>query len=90
MLSLTNLDSALLWGFAALVLERIDTWEDAEGALKSAEWEALKILGPVLAREAELRRAGTGDLIVTEFAKSSEEFDAEEARALISELFQCV
>lgn len=89
-LSLTNLDSALLWGFAALVLDRIETWENAEGELKVAEWEALKILGPVLAREAELRRVGAGDLIVTEFAKSAEEFDTQTARTLISELFQCL
>ena len=72
------------------MIDRIETWENAEGDLKIAEWEALKILGPVLAREAELRRVGAGDLIVTEFAKSAEEFDAQEARTLISELFQCL
>lgn len=50
--AIAQLDRALLHGVATVVLDRLASWEAAEGVEKDADAAFLAILGPVLDREA--------------------------------------
>lgn len=82
--ALDQLDKALLRGVALIVRQRLQNL-DCEAA-----WETVKILGPVLDREAELRDATAAATLRAEVARSdASSVDVSAATAAIDTLFPC-
>ena len=83
-LALAQLDKALLRGVALIVRQRLQNL-DCEAA-----WETVKILGPVLDREAQLRDASTAASLLAEVSKSdASTVDVGVATDALDTLFPC-
>lgn len=82
--ALKQLDTALLRGVAVIVGQRLAN-KDCVNA-----WETIKILGPVLLREAKERDAAKATQLADQFAKpSADQLDAEATKKLLDEIFPC-
>jgi len=82
--ALAQLDRALLRGLALIVRQR------AEKASCEAAWESVRILGPVLQREAALRDASAAQVLATEVARTNgADADIGALTSAIDTLFPC-
>ncbi len=82
--ALAQLDRALLRGLALIVRQR------AEKASCEAAWESVRILGPVLEREAALRDASAAQVLATQVAKTNgADADIGGLTSAIDTLFPC-
>lgn len=83
-MAIGQLDRALLRGVAVIVLQRLDKLPCV------AAGEFVRILGPVLVREAEARDPASAAIIAAEFAKSdAREIDRPALSAAIESAFAC-
>ncbi len=78
-----QLDRALLRGVALVVRQR------AEALPCDAAWETVKILGPVLDREATLRDAAKAQILRDEIAKGKDAIDAPTFVNALDAVFPC-
>jgi len=89
--AIDQLDRGMLYGFAAIVRDRIRKWESSTGAQRAAHWAALQILGRALVRESVQRDDTLGNVIANGFAQSNDaNFDAASVKTAIGELFGCL
>lgn len=87
-LAIAQLDRALLHGVATVVLDRLASWETAEGVAKDADAAFLAILGPVLDREAGERDA-TNAAVLADAWDDLESADTAALAAAIEAIFPC-
>lgn len=79
-----QLDRALLRGMALLVRQRMERSEC------EAAWESVKILGPILDREATARDAANAAILRAELQKASaEDVDVAAATGALDAIFPC-
>jgi hypothetical protein len=86
-----QLDRALLRGLALIVRDRtLDVAGTPPGAAQDAHWAFVRVLGPVLLREAEARDAGEAALLAAELATPAAiDVDAAQLLASLAALFPC-
>jgi hypothetical protein len=82
--AVSQLDRALLRGIAVIVRQRLDNLA-CQGA-----WETVKILGPVLLREAEVRNPATAASLRTQLEQDDPALlDVDATKASLDALFPC-
>ncbi|MCU0658933.1 MAG: TonB-dependent receptor [Polyangiaceae bacterium] len=85
--ALAQLDKALLRGVALVVKAQLG---QLSSPLADAAFEHVKILGPVLLREAKVRDAGKAVVLETQFGKASAaEIDVAATSTALEEIFPC-
>lgn len=88
--AISQLDEALLYGLSRVIAARVATMQLHEGAQLEADWAWLKILGPVLDRDATARDSAVAQTLRTQFGKATvAEFDAEATLGALDALYPC-
>ena len=85
-----QLDVALLHGVSRIVAARLAAAQVHEGVERDADWAFLKILGPVLDRDATTRDAAQAATLRQAFAAASfDAVDVDAALAALTALYPC-
>lgn len=86
----SQLDAALLRGMAVIVRQRFQELSCTSGEAREARWAFLKVLVPLMEREARLRDEARADTLEREVQRAYlEEVDVPAAVAALDALFAC-
>lgn len=88
--AVAQLDGALLHGVSRIVAARLAAAQIHEGVARDADWAFLKILGPVLDRDATTRDAAQAATLRQAFAAASfDAVDVDATLAALTALYPC-